>query len=160
MRFLPLAQARGLRAKIMMSNRDDVSHSGGEQLENTIHFSLQGLLPADHILALKPSKYTASLLTYEAGAGPRQLNLFQFSPNGMRVLIPLLQAYPDHCSHDVLLASLFDISLETCHELMQESRQPTMRPLRRAISSIRDGLREFGLTVWPVRGEGYMLKPL
>src|ERR1700730_18599073 len=133
--------------KTMMSNRDDVSRSDEEQHESIIHFPLQGLLPADHILALKPSNYTATLLAYAEGGGMRLVNLYQFSPNGMRVLIPLLQAYPDYCPHDVLLASLFDISLQTCRKLLQESWQTAMRPLRRALSSIRDGLLEFGLKV-------------
>ena len=143
-----------------MQNRDDVSHSGGEQPENILHFSLPGLLPADHTLAIEPSTYTASLLTYQEGAGPRQAGLCQFSPGGMSVLIPLLQAFPDYCPHDVLLASLFAISPEACHELMQESRQEIMRPLRRAINSIRDGLQKFGMTVYPVRGVGYEIKRL
>jgi DNA-binding winged helix-turn-helix (wHTH) protein len=143
-----------------MQNRDDASHSGGEQPENILHFSLPGLLPADHILAIEPSTYIASLLTYREGAGPRQSSLCQFSPGGMRVLIALLEAFPDFCPHDVLLASLYNIPLEASQKLLLESRQEVMKPLRRAISSIRDGLQKFGMTVYPVRGEGYEIKPL
>ena len=84
----------------------------------------------------------------------------QFTPNGMRVLLPLLQAYPSFCSYDVLLASLFPLSRAEGHGLLHTSWEPSIRPLRRAIGSMLPGLSACGITVYSLRGLGYQLSRL
>jgi len=45
-----------------------------------------------------------------------------FSPNGMRVLVPLLQAYPKYCLHEVLFARLDSLPLDEAYQQMREMR--------------------------------------
>jgi hypothetical protein len=54
---------------------------------------------------------TATLLFAPPDGEAQVLSQQRFTPNGMRVLFPLLQAYPRHCPYDVLVASLFSLSL-------------------------------------------------
>ena len=124
-----------------------------------MHLSLDGLLPVAHTLVVNASLRTAILLSNDS-TGAHVVAQQQFSPNGMRVLIPLLEAYPHYCSYEELLATLFDLSLEESRKLMQETREACIRTLRRTIGSIRAGLRAFGLKVSSLRGLGYLLKAL
>jgi hypothetical protein len=124
-----------------------------------MHLPLEGLLPADQTLVVNPSLRTVILLSNNA-AGAHIVMQQLFSPNGMRVLVPILQAYPHYCSYEALLASLFRLSLQESSRLLQETREACIRTLRRSIGSIRAGLRFFGLKVHALRGLGYLLKAL
>ena len=90
-----------------------------------LRFSLQGLLPAHQTLIVNPSARTAILLNQAQIVAEEQ-----FSRNGMRVLVPLLQAYPQHCPYTVLLA----------------------------IGQLAPGLATFGLHVRSLRDAGYLLE--
>ncbi len=103
---------------------------------------------------------TATLLYTEAGGGARIVTQEQFSPNGMRVLLSLLQAYPNYCPYEALLTSLFPISIEAARKQLREEWEVSIRPVRAAIASMVAGLRSFGLRVYSLRGLGYILKPL
>ncbi len=142
-----------------MNKGDSGLERKGEHDEGLLHFSLPGLLPDDRTLVVNPTKRTVILFSNEA-AGRARVVTQQFSPNGIRILVPLLQAYPDHCPYDVLLASLFPLSLEEGRKHPQEAWAATIRPIRRAIGSIMAGLAAFGLKAYSVRGLGYILKPL
>jgi hypothetical protein len=84
----------------------------------------------------------------------------RFTPNGMRVLLPLLEAYPRYCPYDVLVASLLSLTLAQARQMLQDSREIAMRPVRRAISGIMDGLHSLGLSVRSLRKAGYVLEAL
>ena len=142
-----------------MNNGDSGSERKGEQDEGLLHFSFPGLLPDDSTLMVNSAKRTVILL-YNEARGRARVVTQQFSPNGMRILVPLLQAYPDYCPYDVLLSSLFPLSLEEGRKHLQEAWAATIRPVRRAIGSIMAGLAAFGLKVHSIRGLGYILKPL
>ncbi len=144
----------------MMRNRPDELQDKGEQDEPLLHLTLDGLLPDDQTLVLNPETRTATLFLNDESGKARIVTQQQFSPNGMRVLIPLLQAYPYYCPYEVLLASLFPLSLEECRKQLQEAWERSVRPIRRAIGSIMTGLHAFGFTVHSLRGVGYLLKPL
>jgi hypothetical protein len=143
-----------------MSNDDDGSQSLREADEGLLYFSLPGLLEDHQTLVVNPAMRTATLLWNDADGGAPILRQQQFSPNGMRVLVPLLQAYPEYCPYEMLLASLFPLSLEAGRTLLEEAWEETIRPVRRAMSSLLPGLRPFGLSVSSVRGLGYLLTPL
>ncbi len=83
-----------------------------------------------------------------------------FSPNGMRVLVPLLQSYPHYCPYEVLLASLFSLSLDEARKQLQDFWDIAIRPVRRAISSLIAGLRALGLQVRSLRGAGSQVEAL
>ncbi len=143
-----------------MSNDDDGSQSKRETDEGLLYFSLPGLLKNNQTLVVNPAMRIAILLCNDADGGVRLVMHQQFSPNGMRMLVPLLQAYPEYCPYDVLLVSLFPLPLEAGRTLLEEAWEATIRPVRRAMSSILPGLRPFGLSVSSVRGLGYLLTPL
>jgi hypothetical protein len=76
----------------------------------------------------------------------------------MRILITLLQAYPKYCPYEALLAHLYPISEAEGLRQLQESRETAMRPLRRAMSTIKAGLQPFGLQVRSVHGVGFVIE--
>src|SRR5439155_18231781 len=75
-----------------------------ETVEEVLHFSLQGLLPPGHTLALNPSLGTLSHLVCKLDR-PHMLMEQQFTTSEICVLLPLLEAYPYYCPYEVLLAS-------------------------------------------------------
>jgi len=131
-----------------------------EQEDGLMHFSLPGLLPDGQTLVVNPAMRTAILLAHEASNGASVLAQHVFSPNGMRVLVPLLQAYPDYCPYEVLLSTLFPLSIDQCRKLLREAWDLSVRPVRRAIANIVVGFHSFGLKVYSLRGLGYILRPV
>ena len=83
-----------------------------------------------------------------------------FSPNGMRVLVPLLRAYPKYCLHEVLFASLDSLPLDEAYQQMREMRALTIRSVRRAVASLPTRLRAFGWQVRSIRGAGYLIEAI
>ncbi len=144
----------------VMSKRVDGSQSKPKPDEELLYFSLPGLLKDNQTLVVNPARRTAMLFWNDAEGGIHIATQQQFSPNGMRVLLPLLQAYPKYCPYDVLLASLFPLSREEGQGLLHASWEPSIRPLRRAIGSILPGLYACGMNVNSLRGLGYQLVPL
>jgi hypothetical protein len=143
-----------------MRKRVQGSQDKGEYADDLLHFTLSPLLPANHILVLNPAMHTATLFKSEEGGEVHIVQQQHFSPNGMGVLVPLLQAYPHYCPYEVLLASLFPLSLEECREQLRESSEMALRPVRRAVSSILPALRSLGLRVRSIRGAGYLIEAL
>ena len=143
-----------------MKNSANETQAGEGHHEALLHLTLEGLLPANQELVVNPAMRTVALLSYAPGGKAEIVEQQHFSPNGMRVLIPLLQAYPKYCLHEVLLASLFSLSLDEAYQQMQEMRSLTIRSVRRAIGSLPARLRAFGWQVRSIRGAGYLLEPL
>lgn len=137
-----------------------VFQDNGAHVEELMHFSLPGLLPDNHTLIVNSAIRTATLFRNEESGGAHIVTQHLFSRNGMRVLVPLLQVYPDYCPYEILLASLFPISIDQCRTLLQEEWEVAVRPVRRAIGGIMTGLRSFDLQVISLRGMGYLLKRL
>ena len=102
--------------------------------EESIHLALPGLLPKNHRLVLNPEKRIVILLNDEPDGETRSVTEHTFTPSAMRLLITLLQAYPNYCRYEVLLAQLYPISVEEGRRQLQEARETTMRPLRRALA--------------------------
>ena len=65
--------------------------------------------------------------------------------------IPLLEAYPNYCPYETLLAHLFSLTLDEARRQLREIRKIVLRSVRRAIGSLATGLRAFGLRVRSVR---------
>ena len=128
--------------------------------EGLLHFPLEGLLPANQTLVFNLSMRSATLFSASPDGEAQMLSQQRFTPNGMRVLLPLLKAYPRFCTYDVLVASLLSLTLEQAHQMLHESWEVAMRPVRRAISGIMDGLHALGLSVRSLRKAGYVLEAL
>jgi hypothetical protein len=150
--------------------RPTCSHSVRELARNMSqnpeisHFSLPDLLPPSQTLVLNRKTHTLSLL---AGGGPTLIMAQHLSANEMRVLVPLLESYPHYCPYEVLLAHIFsnvvtEVSIEHCRQRLQEAQQrgtwqQELRPLRRALSSLRSKLDYFDLGISNLRERGCSL---
>jgi len=131
-----------------------------------LHFSLRGLLPTGLTLALNLETRTLSLLA----DGPQLISEDHFSASEMGLIVPILEAYPYYCPYEVLLAHIsskhVDPSLiERCRHRLLEAQlngtwQQEMRPVRRALSSLRSKLHSFHLEVSTVRERGCNLTSL
>jgi hypothetical protein len=136
------------------------NQDGEDHQEALLPLRLEGLIPANQILVLNLSLRTATLF-YNAPEGEQTIVEQQhFSPNGMLVLVPLLQAYPKYCLHEVLFASLDSLPLDEAYQQMREMRALTIRSVRRAISSLPARLRAFGWRVRSIRGAGYLIEAI
>ena len=150
----------GITPQPVMTQHDATSTNKGMPEEESIHLALPGLLPENHILVLNPEERIVVLLHHKPDGETRSVREHTFTPSAMRLLITLLQAYPNYCRYEVLLAQLYPISVEEGRRQLQEAREPTMRPLRRAIGSITAALQPFGLRVGSLRRVGFVLQPL
>ena len=141
--------------KTASQNQDGEVHH-----EALLHLRLEGLIPANQILVLNLSLRTATLF-YNAPEGNQTMVEQQhFSPNGMRVLVPLLKAYPKYCLHEVLFASLDSLPLDEAYQQMREMRALTIRSVRRAVASLPARLHAFGWRVRSIRGAGYLIEAI
>ncbi len=143
-----------------MNNSVHIPQAGDDYQEELIHLKLEGLLPANQELVINPVLRTATLLSHVPDGKSEMVVQQHFSPNGLRVLVPLLKAYPQKCLHEDLFANLFSLPLEQASQQMREMRALTIRSVHRAISTLRVKLRVFGWGIGSMRSEGYQLRPL
>jgi hypothetical protein len=143
-----------------MNNPLHVPQDGDGHPDELLHLKLEGLLPANQELVINPALRTATLLSHVPDGRAEMVVQQHFSPNGLRVLVPLLRAYPEMCLNEVLFANLFSLPLDQAYQQMREMRALTIRSVHRAISTLRVKLRVFGWGIGSIRGEGYLLRPL
>jgi hypothetical protein len=134
--------------------------------EDILHFSLQGVLPPGHLLAVNPTLGTLSSIVNE-GDYPRLLRQQQFTSAEMSVLVPLLGAFPYFCPYEMLLASfrygsVSEDEVESCRVYLQEAHKEgiwdqEIRPLRNVLSRVRLKLRSFGIEISTIVETGYIL---
>jgi hypothetical protein len=138
-----------------------------QEVETQIdHLTLQGLLPEGKMLALNHQMHTLSLLA----DGPQLIIEQRFSENEMRMIVPILEIYPHYCPYEVLLAYLSSkvvtqATIERCRQRLREAQsrgrwQQELRPIRRALSSLRIKLHAFNLEISNVRERGCSLTGL
>jgi hypothetical protein len=143
-----------------MTHDDAAPADRGRSEEESLHLSPPGLLPENHKLVLNLAERIVVLLYDEPGGTSRSVKEHQFPPSSMRILISLLKAFPDYCPYEVLLAHLYPIPIAEARKQLQAARETTMRPLRRAISTMQADLRPFGLQVTSLRNTAYVLRRL
>ena len=135
-------------------------HQQEGQPGSLLHLPLTGLLQDNQKLVINPSARTAILFAQTSPGEADVVTVQQFSPNGMRVLIPLLQAYPNYCPYETLLVALFSLTLEEARQQLREIRGIVLRSVRRAIGSLATALGAFGLRVRSVRSTGYLVEAI
>lgn len=128
--------------------------------EDLLHFRLDGLLPPERTLIVNLATRTAILLSQSPTEATYLVAQQHFSPNSMRVLLPLLTAYPHYCAYETLLTGLFSISSDDARRLLLDTWEVAIRPIRRAISNLVVSLRVFGLCIRNIRGAGYLIEAL
>jgi hypothetical protein len=137
-----------------------------ETTEEVLHFSLQGLLPMGHTLALNTTLGTLSHLVCKQDR-PHMLMEQQFTTSEICVLMPLLESYPYYCPYEVLLASftsgrVTETTIARCRKRLQEAQEAgvwdqEMRPVRNVLSRTRLKTRAFGIEISSILETGYIL---
>jgi len=134
-----------------------------ESGDSIVHFPLPNLVQGSHKLILHKDRRTLSLIS-DGNGGPNLVQQEILSDNELRIIIPILSAFPRYCPYEVLLASV--ISRNTVESTvidwqlrLQEAHgkgtwQQEIRPLRRALSSLRRKLYSFGLGISTLREKG------
>ena len=140
--------------------------SAREVEKNNMHFSPPGLLSSNQKLALNLETRTLSLLA----DGPQLIIVQQFTTNEIRIFLPILESYPHYCPYEVMLAHLSSSnvtlsSIARWSQRLEEAQmcgtwQEELRPLRRALTSLRAKLHVFDLEISNVRERGCSLTNL
>ncbi len=135
-------------------------------IKQVFHFHLPDLMPITQKLALNLETRTLSLLA----DGPQLIAEQQLSANELRVIVPIFEFFPYYCPYEVLFAYLTSeivtsAIIDHCHKYLQEAQnqgnwQQELRPVRRAISSLRNKLDCFQLRISTVRERGCALTGL
>lgn len=128
--------------------------------------ALHDLLPEQHTLTVDERTRTLLLFSRES------VQIEKFTPNGLRVLLPLLQSYPFGCTSEYLLYRLAggNTSIETIRDHLEDAHirgilAQELQPLQDILKNVRTKLASFSLTVSSVRGTtspsvGYVLASL
>ncbi len=143
-----------------MKKAASTAQDGEGHQKALLNLTLEGLMPANQELVLNLALRTATLFYHTTDGAQTMVEQQHFSPNGMRVLVPLLQAYPKYCLHEVLFASLYSLPLDKAYQQMREMRALTIRSARRAVASLPTKLRAFGWQVRSIRGAGYLIEAI
>ena len=139
--------------------------------EKIRHYTIPELLPAGHTLALNVFLGTLVLIAQDtAEPYPRLVAEQQFTSSELSLVLPLLNAHPNYCPYEILLASfdhrvITQAAIERCRERLREALEEgqwdyTMRPVRNVLSRTRLKLRSFGIEVNAILEIGYCLLPL
>jgi hypothetical protein len=131
-----------------------------------VYFSLPSLVQRSHRLIVHKELRTLSLISDDSN-GPNLVQQEILSDNELQTIIPILNVFPHYCPYEVLLASI--ISRTTVESIVGDWRfrlleahdkgtwQQEIRPLRRALSSLRRKLYSFGLEISTIREKGCSL---
>ena len=150
-----------------MLKTQDIQIKRYKEVETRIsHFSLPDLLPIGQTLVLNLETRTVSLLS----DGPMQIVEQQLSANEMHLFVPILESFPHYCPYAVLLSHIFtntvtEASIARCFQRLKEAQargqwQQELRPVRRALSSLRKKLHRLSLGISNVRERGCGLTSL
>ncbi len=143
---------------LCMPMRNSSNETQSPNGEGLLRLTLAGLLATNQTLVVNPSMRAVTLILSSPDGEAQIIAQQQFSPNGMRVLIPLLQAYPHYCPYDVLLANLCSLSLDEARRQLLDMWVIAIRQVRRAINSLKAGLRALGLQVRTILSAGYLVE--
>jgi len=134
--------------------------------DDIVHFSLKGLLPAGHMLALNLALGTLSLISNTTD-GAKLTAEQQFTNSEICVLRPMLESYPHFCPYEVLLASfnsghVTEQAIDRCRQRLQEAQEEgvwdqEMRPIRNVLSRTRLKMHTFGIDIFSILETGYVL---
>ena len=131
-----------------------------------LYFSLEGTLPAEHILVLNRQFGTLSYLSRGVDR-PRLVVQQQFTNSELSLLLPLLELFPHYCPYEVMFANFYngtitDETVEHCRQLLYKALEEgvwdqQLRPIRNVLSRTRFKLRPFGIDISSILETGYIL---
>ena len=116
-------------------------------------FVLSEILPDHCCLVLDLFHRSVTVLRFEEAVLASSHACFSLTPSAARVLACMLRASPASCSYQALFAALYPLGSDA------GGWEPTLglRPIRRALRALAPVLRQLGLQVVALRGQGYLL---
>lgn len=149
-----------------MLRTHDIQIKRHKEAATISHSSPEGLLPVNQTLVINLETRTISLLS----VGPTLIVEQQLSVNEMQLLVPILDSFPHYCPYEVLLSHLTTnvvttVTIERCRRRLQEAQacgrwEQELRPVRRALSSLRNKLYRLDLGISNIRERGCGLTSL
>jgi hypothetical protein len=143
-----------------MLRTQDIQIKRHKEATNISHSSPEGLLPINQTLVINLETRTVSLLS----DGPTLIVEQQLSINELHLLVPMLDSFPHYCPYEVLLSHLTTkvvtaASIEFCRQRLREAQdcgrwEQELRPVRRALSSLRNKLYRLDLGISNIRERG------
>jgi hypothetical protein len=133
-----------------------------------VHYSLQGLLPAECVLAINKRLGTLALLAVE-GSSARMVVEQQCTGQELDLFLVLVESYPYFAPYEALVTAFLwsyegmsEEKVARCRAQLQQAQDAgtwdyEMRPVRNALSRLRLKLAFFGLTASSIIETGYML---
>jgi hypothetical protein len=135
--------------------------------ESVLHFSLHGVLPAGHTLALYRPLGVLSYIVTDVGQ-PRLVEQQQFTSSELSLLLPLLDSYPHYCPYEILFAHFYHTHvtekvIARCRERLQQAREENtwdleIRSVRNTLSRVRIKARTLGMEISSILDTGYLLR--
>lgn len=131
------------------------------------HFSLQGVLPEGHTLAIDTNNLVAAIMIVEHGK-PRMHKLASFTDMEMLVFLPLISSHPYYAPYEDLYASYTWGTTEKrddAREILNAAQEINewdfaMRPLRNVLSRTRLKTRQLGIEISSILETGYIIMGL
>lgn len=133
------------------------------------HFSLAGLIEDDEAIAVDYQHGYISYLCTRDGRGHQKMGI-QLTMQEVRVLIPLLSAFPYYCPYEVLHSAntsgrIDDMSVHRSRLMLQDASQQgywdqEFRSIRGSISRVRQKITIFNLDIGSIIQTGYQLQKL
>lgn len=125
-------------------------------------FSLPRLLPAQHTLVLNTSSYVLSTFILTELSTEEVVAQQVVTEHEMYALMALIEAYPDYCPYEVLLAATTDVTVDQARQVLHQAIEhktldQEMKPIRKLISQCRAKLSPFHLSISSIHEMGYVL---
>ncbi|HEU5381849.1 MAG TPA: hypothetical protein VFV38_41035 [Ktedonobacteraceae bacterium] len=106
-------------------------------------------------LLVDPQGHAILLLRLDDERRVSLLRSLPLSDSAARIFWELWRVYPAPCSYRDLFLALYPLPQEA--EERTWARDFALRPIRRAVMALTPALRELGLAVVSLRGQGYVL---
>lgn len=151
-----------------MQKQNSKSKMPGAEEERIRHFTLPRLLPEGAAIAIHLDLGTVTSMIVEDSM-PKEMAQAMLTTSELQAVLPLFEAYPHYCPHEVLYAFFFfgnaeEKTVNKCRTSLLEAQDSGLwemqfRPLRGAISRARFKLRPMGVDMGSLLSRGYILAP-
>lgn len=133
------------------------------------HFACSGLIAEHEMLAINQLIGTMTLMEQKNGL-PFEIFQCHLTEVELRIIFPLLRAFPFICPYSTLYAALYKggVTEQTNEEAAEHLRtaqeeecwEQEIRSIRGGISRARLKLRPIGISIASVASKGYLLMPI
>lgn len=134
--------------------------------EEIFHYTLLNMLPSGHILALHTTLGILALLAYEKDL-PYLRQVVQITKQEMKLLLPLLESFPNYCPYETLYANFHkgtteEVTVARCrnhlyHAVEKGLWRQEMHLIQITMSRLRYKMAAFGINISSYMNAGYSL---